>query len=106
MIGWEVHITCQSSITVEGEMLQRTGSGALVSMKGSPGVGKNDVLYISVLQHNLHYIYVRDRPFNLKGGGRGYGFLFRSEIFFRTQDSRVKIFIFFVAQSPKFSSRI
>ena len=28
---------------------------------------------------------VRDRPFNLKGGeGGGYGFLFRSEIFFRT----------------------
>jgi hypothetical protein len=25
---------------------------------------------------------VRDRPFNLKG--RGYGFLFRSEFFFRT----------------------
>lgn len=35
-----VNITCQSSITVEGEMLQRTGSGALVSMKGSPVVGK------------------------------------------------------------------
>ena len=27
-------------------------------------------------------IFLRDRPFNLKGGG--YGFLFRSEIFFRT----------------------
>ena len=27
---------------------------------------------------------VRDRPFNLKGGGGGYGFLLRSEIFFRT----------------------
>jgi hypothetical protein len=26
-------------------------------------------------------MFVRDRPFNLKGGG--YGFLFRSEIFFR-----------------------
>ena len=26
---------------------------------------------------------IRDRPFNLKGGG-GYGFLFRSEFFFRT----------------------
>ena len=24
----------------------------------------------------------RDRPFNLKEGGGGYGFLFRSEIFF------------------------
>ena len=28
-------------------------------------------------------ISLRDRPFNLKGGG-GYGFLFRSEFFFRT----------------------
>jgi hypothetical protein len=27
---------------------------------------------------------VRDRPFNLQGGGGGYGFLFRSEFFFRT----------------------
>ena len=27
--------------------------------------------------------YLRDRPFNLKRGG-GYGFLFRSDIFFRT----------------------
>ena len=28
---------------------------------------------------------IGDRPFNLKGGGGGgYGFLFRSEIFFRT----------------------
>jgi hypothetical protein len=27
---------------------------------------------------------VRNRPFNLKGGGKGYGFLFRSEFFFRT----------------------
>ena len=28
-------------------------------------------------------VYVGDRPFSLQGGG-GYGFLFRSEIFFRT----------------------
>ena len=29
--------------------------------------------------------HIRDRPFNLKGGGGGgYGFLFRSEIFLRT----------------------
>jgi hypothetical protein len=28
-------------------------------------------------------LYIRDRPFNLKGGG-GYGFLFRSENFYRT----------------------
>ena len=30
---------------------------------------------------SIIYFLVRDRPFNLKGG---YGFLFRSEIFFRT----------------------
>jgi hypothetical protein len=34
---------------------------------------------------------VRDRPFNLKGGG--YGFLFRSEFFFRTTH-RGRIFFF------------
>jgi hypothetical protein len=27
---------------------------------------------------------LRDRPFNLQRGGGGYGFLFRSEFFFRT----------------------
>ena len=27
---------------------------------------------------------VRDRSFNLKGGGGGYGFLFRSDFFYRT----------------------
>jgi len=31
---------------------------------------------------HVYGIILRDRPFNLKGGG--YGFLFRSEIFFRT----------------------
>jgi hypothetical protein len=35
-----VNITCQSTITVEGELLQKTGSGGLVSVKGSPVVGK------------------------------------------------------------------
>jgi hypothetical protein len=45
----------------------------------------------------LFEMLIRDRPFNLKGG---YGFLFRSEIFFRT--SRVRILIFFVAQSGNF----
>ena len=45
----------------------------------------------------LFEMLIRDRPFNLK---RGYGFLFRSEFFFRT--SRVRILIFFVAQSGNF----
>lgn len=34
-----VNITAQSSITVDGEMLQNTGSGHLVSIKGSPVSG-------------------------------------------------------------------
>jgi hypothetical protein len=49
-----------------------------------------------------NYRPVRDRPFNLKGG---YGFLFRSEFFF-SDNTRIRIFIFFVAQSAKFYSRI
>ena len=40
----------------------------------------------------------RDRPFNLRGG---YGFLFRSEIFFRTTRELEYLF-FFVAQSEIF----
>ena len=42
---------------------------------------------------------VRDRPFNLGGGG-GYGFLFRSEFFFPT--TRELENLFFVAQSTIF----
>ena len=42
----------------------------------------------------------RERPFNLKGAG--YGFLFRSEFFFRT--TRELEYIFFVAQSANFFS--
>jgi hypothetical protein len=38
-------------------------------------------------------LHVRDRPFNLQGG---YGFLFRSEFFFRT--TRELEYFFFVAQ--------
>jgi hypothetical protein len=46
-----------------------------------------------------HTIYnLRDRPFNLKGG---YGFLFRSEFFFRTTQELEYLF-FFVAPSAKF----
>ena len=40
---------------------------------------------------------LRDRPFNLRGG---YGFLFRSEFFFRT--TQVRILIFFVLRSTIF----
>ena len=48
------------------------------------------------------YIEVRDRPFDLKGG---YGFLFRSEFFFRTTQELEYLF-FFVAQRAKNFSRI
>ena len=36
---------------------------------------------------------IRDRPFNLKGGGGGYGFLFRSEFFFRTTQELEYLFL-------------
>ena len=43
---------------------------------------------------------LRDRPFNLKRGGGGYGFLFRSEICFRTTQELE--YFFFVTQRAKF----
>ena len=48
---------------------------------------------------------LRDRPFNLQGGGGVIVFLFRSEYFF-SDNTRVRIFIYFVAQSANFFSRI
>jgi hypothetical protein len=45
-----------------------------------------------------HTCFIRDRPFNLQGG---YGFLFRSEIFFRTTHELEYLF-FFVALSANF----
>jgi hypothetical protein len=42
---------------------------------------------------------LRDRPFYLKGGWGGYGFLFRSEFFFRT---KLEYFFFF----PEFNIRL
>ena len=52
--------------------------------------------------HVTQFHPIRDRPFNLKGGG--YGFLFRSEFFFRTTQE-LEYFYFFVAQSANFFSR-
>ena len=46
---------------------------------------------------------LRDRPFNLKGGG--YGFLFRSEIFF-SDNTRVRIFFFCHAKRNFFFQNI
>ena len=48
--------------------------------------------------------FFRDRPFNLKGG-RGLWFFVSFRIFF-SDNTRVRIFIFFVAQSAHFFSRI
>jgi hypothetical protein len=50
---------------------------------------------------------VRDRPFNLKGGG--YGFLFRSEFFFRTtQELEYLFFLSLIARNvfPEFNIRL
>jgi hypothetical protein len=58
--------------------------------------------------HKQHLVYrawltmFRDRPFNLKGGL----WFFVSFRNFFSDNTRVRIFIFFVAQSAKFCSRI
>ena len=44
----------------------------------------------------LFFTTLRDRPFNLKGGG--YGFLLRSEFFFRTT-RELEYFFFFLHQN-------
>ena len=54
-------------------------------------------IYIFLLYLNFHLI--RDRPFNLKGGG-GYGFLFRSEFFFRT--TLELEYLFFLSRKVQF----
>jgi hypothetical protein len=56
----------------------------LLVLIGNLGQLKQDTAFI-----------VRDRPFNLKGGGGGYGFLFRSEFFFWTTQE-LEYFFFFV----------
>ena len=42
---------------------------------------------------------LRDRPFNLKRGGGSYGFLFRSECFFRT--SQELEYLFFLSRKAR-----
>ncbi|XP_071136948.1 hemicentin-1-like [Mytilus edulis] len=44
-----VNITAQSSITVDGEMLQKEGSGHPVTIKGSPIAGNNYTYSVSIL---------------------------------------------------------
>jgi hypothetical protein len=51
------------------------------------------------------FCFVMDRPFNLKGGGEGLWVFVSFRIFF-SDNRRVRIFIYFVAQSAKFFSRI
>ena len=58
---------------------------------------------VDLLLHLNHFKLLRDRPFNLKrGGGGGLWFFVSFSIFF-SDNTRVRIFIFFVAQSEIFS---
>jgi hypothetical protein len=59
-------------------------------------------MYCHLWLHLCIVVSIRDRPFNLKGRGAGYGFLFRSEMLF-SDNTRVRIFIDFF---PKFNIRL
>ena len=62
-----------------------------------------EVLQLVVHWENYLLKYLRDRPFNLKGGGLCFFVSFRNLF---SDNTRVRIFIFFVAHSRNFSSRI
>ena len=63
-------------------------------------------LFFLKSRRNLPFPFnFRDRPFNLKGGG-GYGFFFVSFRNCFSDNTRVGILIFFVAQSANFFHRI
>ena len=54
----------------------------------------------AILGH-IAWMWLRDRPFNLKvGGGGGYGFLFRSEFFFPTTQELE--YLFFLSREAQF----
>ena len=55
---------------------------------------------IPAARHLIHDFAIRDRPFNLHGGGGGYGFLLCSEICFRT--TRELEYLFFLSHKAKF----
>ena len=76
----------------------RTESSALKDHLYKKNIEVNPYCSCKLAETSEHFI-LRDRPFNLKGGG--YGFLFGSEYFFRTIRELEYLF-FFVAQSAKF----
>ena len=62
---------------------------------------------VLLLEKTINLSLVRDRPFNLKGGG--YGFLFHSESFFRT--TRELEYLYFLSRKarnffPEFNIRL
>ena len=64
----------------------RTGNSSLLDtilITDNVPLIDSDTIHIDrkISDHNGTCVTIRDRPFNLKGGG--YGFLFRSEFFFR-----------------------
>ena len=59
-------------------------------------IKKKEMEQMEIMQRKL----LRDRPFNLKGGGGGYVFLFRSECFFRT--TRELEYLFFLSRQREF----
>ena len=48
---------------------------------------------LQIFYQKLERRILRERPFNLKGGGGGYGFLLRSEFFFRTSQELEYLFL-------------
>ena len=69
---------------------------------------KKNIYILTVYSIKAWLHHLRDRPFNLKGGG-GDGFLFRSEMFFQTtQELEYLIFLSHIAQIffPEFNIRL
>jgi hypothetical protein len=98
MLSVANHHAKQSRVTIHP-----TKTKAVILNK-TKNMSRNDLSWS--LGDNLIYptnetthLGLRDRPFNLQGGG--YGFLFRSELFF-SDNTRVRILLFFVAQSANF----
>ena len=69
----------------------------------SPYLTKRKRLYLYYYNRYRCWWIIRDRPFNLKGRGLWFFVSFRN---FFSDNTRVRIFIFFVARSTIFFSRI